>query len=61
MDIVYAAEKWSIADVLSAHLHDEVAAEELEIHENPCETGSFLLRWRMGRFVLAPNGEVDKL
>ena len=61
MDIVYAAEKTSIADVLSAQLHAEVVAEELEVHENPCGTGSFLLRWRMGRFVLPPNGEVDKL
>jgi hypothetical protein len=58
MDIVYAAEKWSIADVLSTHLHCRVAADELEVIENPSETGSFLVRWHRGRFVLAPNGDV---
>jgi len=57
-DIVYAAEKRSIADVLSTHLHCRVAEDELEVRESPTETGSFLVRWRRGRFVLAPERQV---
>ncbi|MDX1498441.1 MAG: hypothetical protein R3176_01005 [Woeseiaceae bacterium] len=58
MDIVYAAEKSSIADLLSATLEDEVTEGDIEVSENPAETGSFLVRWRLNRYMLAPNGEV---
>ena len=58
MDIVYAAEKPSIAGVLSKHLRHRVDAREIEVSANPDETGSFLIRWRFEQFVLAPNGEV---
>ncbi len=41
MDIVYAAEKPSIADVLSDRLCDHVRPQEIEVCENPDETGKF--------------------
>ena len=58
MDIVYAAEKSSIADVLSRRLSDRVTERDIEVSENPDETGSFLVSWRFNRYVVAPNGEV---
>lgn len=59
MDIVYAAEKASIADMLSDRLHDDVSSREIEVRENPDETGSFLVRWRLQQFVVAPNGDIE--
>lgn len=59
MDIVYAAEKSSLADVLSERLRDRVTSREIEVHENPDETGSFLVRWRLNRYIVAPNGDVE--
>ena len=58
MNVVYAAEKPSIAGVLSDHLNERVEARDIEVSANPDETGSFLIRWRLAEFVLAPNGEV---
>lgn len=58
MDIVYAAEKSSIAAVLSDCLSDLVTPGDIEVQENPDETGSFLVCWRFNRYVVAPNGEV---
>lgn len=59
MDIVYAAEKASIADVLSDRLRDRVSSREIEVHENPDQTGSFLVKWRLNLYVVAPNGDVE--
>ena len=59
MDIVYAAEKASIADVLSDRLRDRVSSQDIEVSENPDETGSFLVKWRLRKFVVAPNGDVE--
>lgn len=58
MDIVYAAEKSSIADVLSDRLRDRISEREIDVSENPDETGSFLVRWRADHYVLTPDGEV---
>ena len=58
MDIVYAAEKSSIADVLSERLRDRIRPQEIEVRENPDEIGSFLVKWRLHRYVVAPNGAV---
>ena len=58
MDIVYAAEKPSIAMLLSEHVEQPVAEEEIRITENPDETGSFRIDWRLHHFVLAPNGKI---
>ena len=59
MDIVYAAEKPSIADVLSDRLRNRVRPQDIEVHENPNETGSFLVKWRFSRYVVSPNGDVE--
>jgi hypothetical protein len=58
MDIVYAAEKFSIADVLSSRLRDRVTPQEIDVQENPDETGSFLVTWRLGTYIVSPNGDV---
>ena len=58
MDIVYAAEKPSIADVLSDRLRDRVKPQDIEVRENPDETGSFLVKWRLNHYVVSPSGDV---
>ena len=58
MDIVYAAEKPSLADVLSKRLSDKVEPQEIEVDENPDETGSFLVTWRHDHYVVTPSGNV---
>lgn len=59
MDIVYAAEKPSIAKVLSEHVKREVPPGDIQVEANPDETGSFFIRWRFARYVMSPNGEVE--
>jgi hypothetical protein len=59
MDIVYAAEKPSIARVLSEHVQREIGPAEIQVAANPDETGSFFIRWRFDRFVMSPNGAVE--
>ena len=58
MEIVYAAEKPSIADLLSEHIDQPVGLDEIDVCENPDETGSFRIDWQFHRFVLSPNGEI---
>ena len=60
MDIVYAAEKPSIASVLSDHVSLIVAEQDIEVRHNPDETGSFLIQWHLRRFVMSPGGEVEQ-
>ena len=59
MDIVYAAEKPSIAKVLSEHIKRDVRPAEIQVDANPDETGSFFIRWRFDQFVMSPSGEVE--
>lgn len=59
MHIVYAAEKPSIAGILSEYLQHRVAAQEIEVRDNPDETGSFLIQWELYRFVLSPDGQLE--
>lgn len=59
MDIVIAAEKSSIAEVLSSRLHRRILESDIKVRDNPEETGSFFVDWRFRRFVVAPNGEVE--
>ena len=59
MDIVIAAEKPSIAKLLSEHTRRRVAPEEIEVRENPDETGSFYIGWQFENFVLSPDGKIE--
>ena len=44
MDIVYAAEKSSIAKVLSEHVKRDIRPGDIQVHANPDETGSFFIK-----------------
>jgi hypothetical protein len=58
MDIVYAAEKPSIATLLSEHIRRRVRPDEIRVSENPDETGSFFIGFNLDHYVLSPNGEI---
>jgi len=58
MDIIYAAEKPSIAKVLEDYVKESVEPDEIRVRANPNETGSFLIGWRFRRYVLSPNGQI---
>jgi len=58
MEIVYAAEKPSIAKLLSRHIDQPVALDDIDVRENPNETGSFRIDWQFRRFLLSPAGEI---
>jgi hypothetical protein len=58
MDIVIAAEKPSIADLLSERLRCPVDAQDISVRPNPQETGSFVVRWRLNRYLLSPDGRL---
>ena len=59
MDIVYAAEKPSIAKLLGDYVKHDVEPEEIQVIENPNETGSFYIGSRFGRHVLSPSGGIE--
>ena len=59
MDIIYAAEKPSIAKLLSDHIHTPIGPDDIDVVENPDQTGSFRIDWRLQRFVLSPAGEIE--
>ena len=59
MDIVYAAEKQSIAKLLSNHTQRLVRPQDIMVTENPDETGSFFIGFQFDRYVLSPNGEIE--
>ena len=58
MNIVIAAEKSSIATLLSDFVKRRVNPDEIKVTENPEETGSFFVGLNCERFVLSPNGEI---
>ena len=59
MNIVYAAEKPSIARLLSEHTKRRVRPEEIDVSENPNETGSFYIGFDLERYELSPNGRIS--
>ena len=58
MDIVYAAEKPSIARLLSERVKREVSPDDIKVSENPDETGSFFIGFELNRYVLSPDGGI---
>jgi hypothetical protein len=58
MDVIYAAEKASIAELLGDYVNQDVRPEEISVTENPSETGSFFVGWRLQRYMLSPAGEI---
>jgi hypothetical protein len=58
MNIIYAAEKPSIATLLSKHVRRRVRPEEIKVSENPDETGSFFIGFDLAHYVLSPSGEI---
>jgi hypothetical protein len=58
MDVIYAAEKTSIAELLGDYVNQDISPEEINVTENPSETGSFYVGWRFNRYVLSPAGEI---
>lgn len=58
MDIVIAAEKPSIAKLLSQHVKRRVRPEQIRVSENPDETGSFYIGLDLDHYVLSPSGEI---
>ena len=58
MNIVIAAEKPSIATLLSDHVKRRVDANDIKVSENPNETGSFFVGLGFERYIVSPNGEV---
>ena len=58
MDIVIAAEKSTIATLLGEHMDRNISPEDIEIAENPEETGSFFIGLEFDKFKLSPDGEI---
>jgi hypothetical protein len=58
MNIIYAAEKPSIATLLSEHVKRPVRPDEIRVSENPDETGSFYIGFDFDHYVLSPSGEI---
>jgi hypothetical protein len=58
MNVIYAAEKPSIAELLGRHVKQDIGPEEINVTANPNETGSFLIGWRWRRYVLSPAGDI---
>lgn len=59
MNIVIAAEKPSIAKLLSEYVKRRVNPEEIKVSENPDETGSFFVGLQFERYVMSPSGEIS--
>ena len=58
MKIVIAAEKTSIATLLSDYVKRRVNPDEIKVTENPDETGSFFVGLQFDRYVMSPSGEI---
>ena len=58
MNIVIAAEKPSIAKLLSDYIERRVRPEDIKVSENPDETGSFFVGLQHDRYLLSPSGEI---
>ncbi|MDH3420650.1 MAG: hypothetical protein OEQ25_12120 [Gammaproteobacteria bacterium] len=59
MDIIYAAERPSIANLIGDYVKQNVTPDEIEVTANPNETGSFYVGWQQERYVLSPSGQIE--
>ena len=59
MDIIIAAEKPSIAALLSQHMQRNVTPDDIRVTENPDETGSFYIGFDLDRYVMSPDGRIS--
>ncbi len=59
MDIIYAAEKLSIAQLFGQKMKCLVPIDDLMITENPDETGSFYIGFQLDRYVMSPDGDIE--
>ena len=48
----------SIANLIEDHVRQSVTPDEIQVTENPNETGSFYVGWRKEMFILSPAGDV---
>jgi hypothetical protein len=58
MEIIYAAEPDSIASLISDYTRCPVSPAELEVAEDPGETGSFYIDWNFNHYTLKPDGTI---
>ena len=58
MDIVIAAEKPSIAKLISEHLKRRIRPQEIRVSENPDETGSFFIGFELDQYLMSPDGQI---
>lgn len=58
MDIIYAAEKPSIAMLLSERVRREIGPEDITVTENPDQTGSFFIGYQLNRYIMSPAGDI---
>ena len=58
MYVIYAAEKRSIAELFRDYVKQDVDPEDIDVTENPGETGSFYIGWGLRRYRLSPSGAI---
>ena len=58
MEIVYAAEAPTIAEMLSEHIQTPVHPAEINVSQNPDETGSYFIGYRRSSYRLTPAGRI---
>jgi hypothetical protein len=45
--------------LLSEYTKRRVRPEEIDVSENPDETGSFFIGFRLNHYVLSPDGKIE--
>jgi|GEM_PF-902955 len=60
MEIVYAAERASFAALISELARESVDPVDVRYRENPNETGSFYIDWKLQHYTLEPGGRLQR-